>query len=97
MRNAISSLMIVVLLFVASRGVMAQQKKPQAVKPLREIFVPYDDLEVLLEGDLQRVFLTEKQYKDLLQRAERSPIKNAPHSSVALSGNYAIQIVEGER
>ena len=26
--------------------------------PVREIFVPFDDLNVLLEGDSQRVFLT---------------------------------------
>ena len=62
---------------------------------LREIFVPFEDLEVLLQGDLQRVFMTRQQYEDLLRRAQQSPERAAPHAASLLSAAYQIQIDDG--
>ena len=68
--------LLVLLLSTLTTNLFAQQSKTELANDkltkLREIFVPYDDLEVLLEGDLQRVFLTQQQYQNLLRRAARS-------------------------
>ena len=41
-------------------------------QPLREIFVPFEDLNVILENDKQRVFLTRQEYDDLVKQARPS-------------------------
>ncbi|MBI2477161.1 MAG: hypothetical protein HYV60_00425, partial [Planctomycetia bacterium] len=58
------------------------------IKPIREIFVPFDDLNVLLEGDAERAFLTREEYEDLIARAKQTPIEHAPHQVLLLSADY---------
>lgn len=61
-------------------------------KPVREIFVPFDDLNVLLEGDAQRVFMTREEYEDLIERAKQSPVEHAPHKAIVTSASYETTI-----
>jgi len=54
-----------------------KQHAPEKEDKRREIYVPYKDLDILLDGGNQRVFLSRDQYEDLLEKAaEKSP---APH------------------
>lgn len=64
-------------------------------KPIREIFVPFDDLNVLLEGDAQRVFLTRQEYEDLIEKAKQTPVDRAPQNAVTLSADYDTTIQDG--
>ena len=43
------------------------------IKPLREIFVPFEDLNVILESQTQRVFLTRQEYDALVEKAKTKP------------------------
>lgn len=58
------------------------------IKPIREIFVPFDDLNVLLQGDAERAFLTREEYEDLIEKAKRTPIEHSPHNVLLLSADY---------
>ena len=60
---------------LSAKGAYAQQNdvKPQPL--VREIFVPYEQLDKLLEAQARRVYLTRKEYAQLLKDA----IKQAPH------------------
>ncbi|MCL4203879.1 MAG: DUF1559 domain-containing protein [Pirellulaceae bacterium] len=83
---------LLVLLAPSAIGQAVAQapKKPELV---REIFVPFDDLNVLLEGDVQRVFLTREQYEELLAQAKKTdPEKPAPHAALILSAAYEATI-----
>ena len=66
----------------------AQQPPPQLDKPIREIYVPFEDLNVLLESPTRHVFMTRKQYQELMRRAAVSPEKRAPVGASILSADY---------
>ncbi|MCH5376660.1 MAG: hypothetical protein JJ992_22065, partial [Planctomycetes bacterium] len=78
-------------------AVGAEQHRQAGELPLvREIFVPFDDLNVLLEGDVERMFLTREQYEELIAKAKKSgPDKPAPHAALILAGEYEAQIERG--
>ncbi|MEZ6087614.1 MAG: hypothetical protein R3C05_06235 [Pirellulaceae bacterium] len=57
-------------------------------EPIREIFVPFEDLNVLLESNTNHVFLTREQYDALIERAKQSPEKSAPVNASMLSARY---------
>ncbi|HEX5104699.1 MAG TPA: hypothetical protein VFV87_12850, partial [Pirellulaceae bacterium] len=67
----------------------------EADQPLREIFVPFEDLNVILESDKQRVFLTRQEYDELIQQAKSKPQTPAPHKVVLTSAEYSGQLEEG--
>ncbi len=52
--------------------------RPQPPQRVREIFVPFDDLNVILESDVRRVFLTRDQYEQLLKQVRTSPDEKPP-------------------
>lgn len=63
--------------------------------PIREIYVPFEDLNVLLEGDVRRVFLDRAQYEELLAQAgQPDPELAAPHPVLVLAAQYAATIEE---
>jgi hypothetical protein len=63
---------------------------------VREIFVPFEDLEALLEGQPRRVLLPRDEYEELLQKAAKEPKSKAPRKAILITGNYSV-IVEEER
>ncbi|MCX5654318.1 MAG: hypothetical protein NTY65_06695, partial [Planctomycetota bacterium] len=70
--------------------------KPQSEEKVRELFVPFEDLSVLLEGKAQRVLLTREQYRDLQARAKKTAEGRPPHGVLLASADYAARI-ENER
>ncbi len=66
------------------------------MEKVREIFVPYEDLSVLMEGNVQRVFLTRQEYDDLLAKAKKKPPEiPAPQGALLLAAEYDGTIEEG--
>ena len=61
----------------------------------REIFVPFDDLNVILQGGDQRVFLTRAEYESLRALALQQPAATAPHGSALAAAEYEATIQEG--
>lgn len=76
--------MLANLLLLGSLGIAAES----SVQPIREIFVPFDDLNVLLQSDAERVFLTRDEYEELIERAKKTPVEHAPHNVLLLSADY---------
>ena len=67
---------------------------PPQEKPTREIFAPFEDLEVLLDGDAHRVFLDRADYEELIAKAKTSPEKDTPNAWLTLAADYQITIDE---
>lgn len=67
---------------------VAQNPPDAGVQPIREIFVPYEALDVLLENKTRHVFLTREQYKDLLLKAKAAPEDRTPLGATVLSARY---------
>jgi len=65
---------------------------PVSEIPVREIFVPFEDLNVLLERQPRRVLLSRQQYDELLERAKLTPETPAPHAAVLVSADYTATI-----
>ena len=63
--------------------------------PQREIFVPFDDLHVILSSDVQRVFVTREEYEALAAKAKLAarPEEHAQPAAV-LSADYVATIEE---
>jgi len=70
----------------------ATPDQPAADQPVREIFVPFEDLGALLENQPQRVLLSRAEYEDLLRKARRSPAEQRPYAVVPVSAAYSAVI-----
>ena len=95
--NRLVEFFIVLVALVPFTGIpawgAADGKQEEA--PIREIFVPFEDLDVLLEGDAQRVFLTREQYEDLLEKAKETPETPAPRAAMLSTADYEGTVSEG--
>jgi hypothetical protein len=68
---------------------------PQEEPPQREIFIPFDDLHVILSGDVQRVFVTREEYEALAAKAKKASRPDEPVQPAAvLSADYVATIEE---
>jgi hypothetical protein len=63
--------------------------------PLREIFVPFEDLNIILEGPTQRVFLTREEYDALIAKAKTKPLAHVPHKVALVAAEYDATLEEG--
>ena len=61
-------------------------------KPVREIFVPFTDLDVLLQHQPNRVLLSRDEYNALIEKAKKTPETPAPAPAVSLSGDYNVTV-----
>jgi len=87
------------LLLLVSPALRAQSAEPARANDqlVREIYVPIGDLDVLLGGDAERVFVTREEYQDLLARTRRpEPSPPAARDVVVLSADYDVAL-SGER
>jgi len=92
-----SPLLVVVLaLAPASKVTFAEDRLDPAPTFVRKMFVPFEDLEVLLEDQPRRVLLSQTEYEELLNRAKQSPQSRAPRSAMIVSAEYE-GVVEDER
>ncbi|MCP3902279.1 MAG: hypothetical protein GY715_01475, partial [Planctomycetes bacterium] len=62
--------------------------------PARELLVPLDDLNVLLEGPTRRVLLPRREYEALLAEATRDPVLRPPRSAAVISATYSAVLSE---
>lgn len=97
-RHADLLLLLAGLLLVACpQHGLAAEPLTATGRPVREIFVPVADLDVLIGGDAQRVFVTREEYQDLLSRARLpEPETPAPREVVVLAADYQV-VLAGER
>jgi autotransporter-associated beta strand protein len=72
---------------------LAAENSPRPQPPVvREIFVPFEDLSVLLQQQPRRVLLSRQQYADLLQRAKKAPETHAPQAALLVAADYTATI-----
>lgn len=62
---------------------------------VREIFVPFDALDVLLEGQPQRVLLSREEYEQLWLKARKRPDTPAPLPALVASAEYVVAVADG--
>ena len=93
MRKLLPLSMTVLILVAAS---MVQGAPADGPRFEREIFVPFEDLNVLLEDQPRRVLLSRAEYEELLDLAKKSPESRAPREAVLVSAAYE-GMVEDER
>ncbi len=83
---------LVVALFAAAVVIPVVVSTPvrAADAPLvvREIYVPFGDLNILLENQPQRVLLPRKEYEALVQRAKKSPARAVPQGAALVAADY---------
>jgi hypothetical protein len=66
----------------------AADAPPAKDETTREIFVPFSELNVLLENQPRRVMLSREEYDDLVKKARKTPVTGAPHPALLLSADY---------
>ena len=96
-KRASGCLLVVGLLLVTMLSNSVSAAPPMA-KPdrVREIFVPYEDLQTLLEGNSRQVFLTRDEYAELLAKAKQKPAEiPAPAGALLLAAEYDAVVEEG--
>ena len=97
--NRIILMMATAIACLTSAGeTLHSQDKPTNKSPQefqRQIFVPLESLDVLLDGNSNRVLLSREEYDALLKSAKSREIKRAPMDSAILSANYTGEISEG--
>jgi hypothetical protein len=94
------SFLFTLIALVAPSSLQAQATKPAATSehnplPIREIYVPFEDLNVILESDKHRAFLTRAEYDELVKLAKARPQAPAPHKVTLLAADYEGQLEEG--
>ena len=57
-------------------------------EPVRELLIPFEDLNVVLEGAPKRVMLSRQQYEQLLEAAKAQPADDAPRQALVLQADY---------
>ena len=86
---------ILLLASIAQAQAPNAPAKPAGEQPLREIFVPFEDLNIILESPTQRVFLTRQEYDDLVAKAKTKPQVNVPHKLALVAADYDAQLQDG--
>ncbi len=69
----------------------AQETVPNLVQ--RELYVPLEDLPIILSGPNERIMMTRKEYDELLSKAK--PVKQAeqaPYDAIILSAHYETEV-----
>ena len=99
MRKPLVMLSLILLMLGAVPALAVGPDQPAATpKPpeekVRELYVPFEDLNVLLEGSPERVLLTRQQYADLLAKAKKTAESRAPRQAVLVSADYVAKAAQ---
>ena len=86
---------IVILTVASAPSLLGAAEPPKKEQPIREIFVPFEDLDLLLEGDAHRVFLERAEYEQLIAKVKTSPADENPRDWLTLAADYQVVIDEG--
>ena len=93
----LSALMVLLAGCILPSAILAAEAgKAEATETHREIFVPYEDLHVLLEDEPRRVMLSREQYNTLLRQARKTSPSEIPHEALFAEADYTITI-QGQR
>ncbi|MCC6127136.1 MAG: hypothetical protein IT426_19415 [Pirellulales bacterium] len=84
------------LLFFLLIPALRAAEPPKVERAPREIYVPFDDLNVLLEQQPKRVMLSREEYDELLKKAKKSPDQRAPQAATIVSAEYDAKLA-GQR
>ncbi|MCE9545462.1 MAG: hypothetical protein K8T25_08085 [Planctomycetia bacterium] len=87
--------LISAILFGAASSVFAGESEVPT-RPVREVFVPYADLEPLLRNQPRRMMLSRKEYDDLLAKAHESPAAGPAAKVVLSSADYSGNVEAGQ-
>ncbi len=93
--TVLRGLLSILLLLPAGRAAAQGVDTGASGQPVREIRVPLENLQVLLENQPRRVLLSRAEYEDLLRRAEHEPARTAPTGVVPVSAAYEVQVADG--
>ena len=81
--------------FVGPHVAVSEEPAAQKRTVVREIFVPFEDLNVLLESSIQRIFLSRKEYEELLDKAKKTPAEPSLRRAILVASDYHGKIEEG--
>ncbi len=85
------SLLMIGLCAASCCGVFAGRAMPDESQPVREIYVPAADLDLLLEGAAERVLVSRQEYRNLLALTKPAEAPAAPpRDAVLLEAEYSI-------
>ena len=73
-------------------NVRSEIRNPKSEKPVRELFVPFEDLSVLLQGDPNRVLLPRAEYDALLEKARKEAQARPPRQALLVSADYDARV-----
>ena len=90
MRNFLTTAAAIVA--ITSGLISHAAEKPKTTSPVREIFVPFDELDVLLEGPTRRVLMSRTEYDALVKKARRTPTDVVPQQALLLAAEYDLTI-----
>jgi len=93
--------LLLALLAPATAG--APDARPVRVTPptrpepetVRELYVPFEDLHPILQGDPNRVLLSRSEYEDLLEKAKKEDERRPPRSALLVSADYQARLQQG--
>ena len=91
MRRLLPMLVLVLAALAGPAAALAEPPTPPGPGPekiVREIFVPFEDLNALLEGDPNRVLLSREQYETLLAKAKKEAESRPPQAALVVSADY---------
>ncbi len=88
----VMSVVILMASLVGHAAVASAVQPPSELRVDRELHVPYDDLNILLEGGVERVLMTRQEYESLLAHSKRQPVDAAPLRAALIAGDYEIAI-----
>ncbi|HBO43449.1 MAG TPA: hypothetical protein DD670_05870, partial [Planctomycetaceae bacterium] len=79
----------------ASAAAPAKPAEPAKPAIVREILVPMDDLNVLLENQPRRVLLPREEYEELLKKARQFVEAAPPRAAVLADSRFTVEVRDG--
>ena len=76
----------------SAAGQAADAPAPAGQRAMREIYVPFSDLHVLLEQHPKHVLLGRDEYDALVKKAKITPETHAPQAAVIVAADYAVAV-----
>ncbi len=94
-RWCFSLLLVILSVGALASHALAGEGSRRQPKIDRELFVPFDDLHVLLRDGGRRVFLTRREYEQLQKQAKQETESASPSPANLVAAEYRAKVVEG--
>ena len=85
----------ITLLMTSANGWAQQPSQPGLDKPVRELRVPFDNLDALLGPGTDRVLTTRAEFAALTKAAKIDPAEKLPHEQALIQADYQINLLDG--